>query len=130
VDQIIGKNIRYFRLARNMSQKALASEIGITSQQLQKYEKASNRVPAGRLFAIAHLLAVPVPVLGERHDPHESAEAMTLTLVQSGVLRLLACHATIPDSAVQGLVKQCQPAAIARLQTLSFVDRPNESSGR
>lgn len=43
-----------------MSQTELVAALGITFQQVQKYEKGSNRISAGRLFEIAHLLEVPI----------------------------------------------------------------------
>ena len=43
-----------------MSQSQLADALGITFQQIQKYEKGINRISAGRLFEIANLLGVPI----------------------------------------------------------------------
>src|SRR5437868_14333485 len=56
----IGRKIRALRLQRGLSQSALAEGIGLTFQQVQKYEKGTNRVSAGRLQRIAELLQVPV----------------------------------------------------------------------
>ena len=52
-DVIVGRNIRVHRLARKMSQTGLAAAIGISFQQLQKYEKGANRISAGRLQQIS-----------------------------------------------------------------------------
>ncbi len=52
VDQIIAKKIYSFRLDNNMSQAELAKKIGVSAQQLQKYENAKNRISAARLFLI------------------------------------------------------------------------------
>ena len=57
-DVIVGNNIRVHRLARKMSQTALADQIGIRFQQVQKYEKGANRVGAGRLVRIADALGL------------------------------------------------------------------------
>lgn len=59
-DVIVGQRIRTFRKAAGMSQTELANQVGITFQQLQKYEKGTNRVGAGRLPHIAKALDVPV----------------------------------------------------------------------
>ncbi len=59
-DAVVGRNIRLHRLSRGMSQTALADGIGITFQQVQKYEKGVNRVGAARLMRIANTLNVPV----------------------------------------------------------------------
>ena len=52
-DVVVVRNIRIRRLAKNMSQTALAERIGITFQQIQKYEKGTNRVGASWLMQIA-----------------------------------------------------------------------------
>ncbi|SNS45777.1 Helix-turn-helix [Tardiphaga sp. OK246] len=63
VDVHIGKRLRMRRLMMNMSQEALANEIGLTFQQVQKYEKGANRISAGRMQQIAAILKVPVTFL-------------------------------------------------------------------
>jgi transcriptional regulator with XRE-family HTH domain len=62
-DAVIGRNIRACRLARQMSQPKLGEAIGVTFQQVQKYENGTNRVGSGRLVLIAQALQVPVAVL-------------------------------------------------------------------
>src|SRR5256885_9651145 len=59
-DVAIGQKLRALRLDRGMSQSDLSNLIGVTFQQLQKYEKGANRVSAGRLMRIAAALHVPV----------------------------------------------------------------------
>jgi transcriptional regulator with XRE-family HTH domain len=49
----------------SMSQERLADGLGLTFQQVQKYEKGSNRMGASRLAHIAHILQVPIPFLFE-----------------------------------------------------------------
>jgi len=56
VDQIIGKKIYSLRLDNNMSQSELGKKIGVSAQQLQKYESAKNRISAARLSLIAKVL--------------------------------------------------------------------------
>ena len=53
VDHVVGRNIRIHRMVKGLSQAALGEKLGITFQQVQKYEKGTNRVGAGRLFQIA-----------------------------------------------------------------------------
>ncbi|WP_280523739.1 helix-turn-helix domain-containing protein [Rhizobium sullae] len=60
IDVEVGQRIRMHRLARGMSQSALAEKVNVTFQQVQKYEKGSNRVGASRLQGIADCLNVPV----------------------------------------------------------------------
>lgn len=60
IDFILGENIVRQRVASGLSRKELAEAIGITHQQLQKYEKGINRITVSRLFDIATVLKVPV----------------------------------------------------------------------
>lgn len=60
VDIEVGRRVRIRRLSLGMSQEKLASNLGVTFQQVQKYEKGVNRVGAGRLHQIAQTLTVPV----------------------------------------------------------------------
>lgn len=63
IDEQIGRNIRALRGARGMSQERLGDTIGVTFQQIQKYEKGSNRVAGSTLFRIAQVFDVPVGTL-------------------------------------------------------------------
>ena len=60
VDRHVGNRVRVRRLLVGMSQERLGELLGITFQQVQKYEKGSNRVSASRLFQIARVLNVPI----------------------------------------------------------------------
>ena len=60
VDRHIGKRLRERRLEIAMSQERLAEVLGVTFQQVQKYEKGVNRIGASRLFQISKILDVPV----------------------------------------------------------------------
>jgi transcriptional regulator with XRE-family HTH domain len=58
IDQAVGARIRLRRLELAVTQEKLAEQIGVTFQQVQKYEKAANRVGASRLYSIAAALDV------------------------------------------------------------------------
>ena len=60
VDKHVGGRVRMRRLMLAMSQQKLAEALGVTFQQVQKYENGTNRVGAGRLQQISHILQVPV----------------------------------------------------------------------
>ena len=60
VDKHVGSRVRMRRLMLAMSQQKLAEALGLTFQQVQKYENGTNRVGAGRLQQISHILQVPV----------------------------------------------------------------------
>lgn len=56
IDQLVGKKIYSLRLAKGLSRQQLAEVIEVTHQQLQKYEKGTNRISVGRLVMIAKAL--------------------------------------------------------------------------
>ena len=63
IDVIVGKRIRLRRLQLSLSQTDLGQKLGVAFQQVQKYEKGTNRVGAGRLPQIADLFGVPIGAL-------------------------------------------------------------------
>jgi transcriptional regulator with XRE-family HTH domain len=73
IDRQIGARVRMRRLTLDMSQQQLAARLGVSFQQVQKYEKGNNRIGAGRLQQAAEILEVPVssffedvPTLGRK----------------------------------------------------------------
>jgi transcriptional regulator with XRE-family HTH domain len=60
VDVLVGSRIRIVRMRRKMTQAALGELLDVTFQQIQKYEKGTNRVGASRLHQIANALDVPI----------------------------------------------------------------------
>src|SRR3977135_4154061 len=60
VDNQVGNRVRIRRMLIGMSQERLGDMLGLTFQQVQKYEKGVNRIGAGRLFEIARILCVPI----------------------------------------------------------------------
>ena len=60
IDVHVGNRIRLRRTLLNLSQEKLASLLGLTFQQVQKYERGTNRVGASRLWDISRVLEVPV----------------------------------------------------------------------
>lgn len=60
IDRQVGVRVRMRRLMLDMSQETLAAGLGLTFQQVQKYEKGVNRIGAGRLQQLAEVLRVPV----------------------------------------------------------------------
>jgi len=116
VDIEVGHRIRIERLARGLSQTALANQLGVTFQQVQKYEKGVNRVGAGRLTKIAEVLGIEVSTFFGAKEMgvegvKESGEASPLKLLTvSGAFRLLRAYGDIEDSnlrrAIVHLVEQ------------------------
>lgn len=74
IDTLIGMKIHELRISMGLSRQQLAAKIGVTHQQLQKYEKGTNRISAGRLAAIAKALNKPVAFFFE--DTYEDNETL------------------------------------------------------
>src|SRR5947209_9212187 len=98
-DVEIGRKIRALRLERGLSQSSLADGIDLTFQQVQKYEKGTNRVSAGRLQKIADILGVPITFfyrgMGERTKANETRNAGIALIQTKGAMRLLRAYANI-----------------------------------
>jgi transcriptional regulator with XRE-family HTH domain len=60
IDKHVGSRVRMRRMMLDMSQTTLGDALGITFQQVQKYEKGTNRISASRLQQVCHVLQVPV----------------------------------------------------------------------
>jgi transcriptional regulator with XRE-family HTH domain len=65
VDKHVGSRVRTRRTMLGASQEKLGDGLGLTFQQVQKYQKGTNRIGASRLQHISHILQVPVPVFFE-----------------------------------------------------------------
>lgn len=77
VDKFIGEKIYSLRLAKGLSRQQLAEVIGVTHQQLQKYEKGNNRISVGRLFLIAKSLSKEISYFYEGLERNEQKPVMT-----------------------------------------------------
>ena len=101
VDAHVGLRVRGRRLVLGISQTRLADELGVTFQQVQKYEKGVNRISPAYLAAIASFLRVPIPFFFEA-GPHDRAAtappdlATQLSSSSTGV-RLVRAFSAITD---------------------------------
>src|SRR3954452_23729147 len=93
LDTMVGARIRVFRIHRRISQTDLAEQIGVTFQQVQKYEKGTNRIGASRLSRIASVLGVAVGELFESsgHKADDASSPFRL-LAEPGALRVLKAY--------------------------------------
>jgi transcriptional regulator with XRE-family HTH domain len=111
VDKHVGSRVRMRRLMLAMSQEKLADQLGITFQQVQKYEKGTNRVSASRLQHMCNILAVPVSFFFEnapQPGANDRARPATLStdnvdefLASSDGLALLKAFMEIDDTALR-----------------------------
>lgn len=63
VDKAVGLAVRFHRMKAGMSQEKLGALLGVTFQQVQKYEKGVNRIGPGRLYTLAQVFGVPIGAL-------------------------------------------------------------------
>ncbi len=75
IDKHVGSRVRMRRMMLSMSQEKLGGALGLTFQQVQKYEKGTNRIGASRLQQISHILQVPVAFLFEGAPAAQHAES-------------------------------------------------------
>jgi len=120
IDQHVGSRVRMRRMMLAMSQQALGAALGLTFQQVQKYEKGTNRIGASRLQQISHILQVPVafffegmastpttvtaPNASAPHGSHGSALSMAQIddfVSNSDGLRLIGAFMRIDNAALR-----------------------------
>lgn len=75
IDAHVGARLRLQRTLRGLSQEKLGEALGLTFQQIQKYERGSNRIGAGRLYEISRVLDVPIGYFFESLDSVSSERA-------------------------------------------------------
>lgn len=104
-DVELGHRIRLRRVEQGMSQNELGEMLGVSFQQVQKYEKGVNRVGASRLSQIADALQVPITFFygdGTATQKKQQSEVESLLFLDSSFsLRLLRAYASITDQKVQ-----------------------------
>lgn len=96
VDIHVGQRVRERRILLGLSQSKLAQALGITFQQVQKYEKGTNRVGSSRLFDISEALGVSIPYFFEGYNKKSgSSESVGLG---TQALRLARYFGDLSDS--------------------------------
>jgi transcriptional regulator with XRE-family HTH domain len=107
-DLMVGARMRLRRKQLGLSQEKLGEKLGITFQQIQKYEKGTNRVGASRLQAMADVLGVPVGYFFEDRDPATVSGPEPITAIhvmrEPGALELLTAYSQIADPALRKII--------------------------
>jgi len=100
VDKLVGQNIRIFRMAKGISQTELGNSVGVTFQQIQKYEKGANRVGSSRLAKIAAILKVPISNFFDNSasgsDGPVAGAVVTDLLISPYAVQMLKAFAKLP----------------------------------
>lgn len=100
-DRIVGLRIVVLRKAMGMTQTELGMAVGVTFQQIQKYENGTNRVSSSRLQRLAQALEVPVSAMfGEAEEDAEPGSVVE-SLLEPGALDLLQAYASIEDDGIR-----------------------------
>jgi transcriptional regulator with XRE-family HTH domain len=110
IDRLVAHNIRIQCITKGMSQTELATRLGVTFQQVQKYEKGVNRVGGGRLVHIAEALGVSLTTLfdgiGIADERRPRRPPPLHLLADAQALRLAEAFARIKDKALRRMVAQ------------------------
>lgn len=105
IDRVLGQRVRVRRLELGISQERLADSLGVTFQQVQKYEKGVNRIAASRLLQISTALEHPIGSFFVGMGPAEQSlcglDAVEESLSTPDGVRLMALFATIKAPAVR-----------------------------
>jgi len=80
IDIHVGQRLRLARILRGLSQDELGKEVGVTFQQIQKYERGTNRVSAGRLVALAKALELEILFFFQDLDDAQAGDQKALPL--------------------------------------------------
>ena len=88
IDAHVGKKLRHIRNLRGLSQEKLAAQIGLTFQQLQKYENGTNRVSASVLYEFSNILQVPVSSFFEGMEKQNTKPEPELNKTHYDLIRL------------------------------------------
>ena len=105
IDRLVGGRMRWRRRELGFSQERLGEMLGLTFQQIQKYERGVNRVSAGRLFEMAHVMNVPVSYFFEgaqeltrstRPALAEESQVPSAGLITADVMELVNIYQSLP----------------------------------
>lgn len=111
-DKALGARVKFLRQVRGISQEKLADNLGLTFQQVQKYETGANRFPIARLVKIAQLLGCTAAFfLGEDSNSDESLKLFPVLAERKDILNIIP------------LLAQASPAQIKALRAFLEADQ-------
>ena len=99
LELVIGARMRARRRQRGLSQSELAEQLGVSFQQVQKYERGANRVAASTLLTAARALGTTISwLVGEESSGRDDDEDVFRALARPGALEILQAFNTIEDA--------------------------------
>ncbi|MEO1322078.1 MAG: helix-turn-helix transcriptional regulator [Pseudomonadota bacterium] len=125
IDRIVGQRLRWRRRELKLTQEQLGEKLGLTFQQVQKYEKGVNRISAGRLFEMAQVLGITITYFYEGVDDmldtaqrfmvHESDRPPSLPVMDGEAMELVKAFQKIDDKLLRrSLLDTIRAAASTR----------------
>ncbi|SDF53439.1 Transcriptional regulator, contains XRE-family HTH domain [Limimonas halophila] len=110
VDAKVGQKVRERRAMLGLSQRDLAQSLGISPQQMAKYERGTSSLSAGRLYQVAERLNVPIALLfADVHEPAETPATDGGSVADGEVSRelfdIVRTYASLSDGGVQTAVR-------------------------
>ena len=119
VDTYVGQRIRDKRNERGMSQTEVANALGVTFQQVQKYERGTNRVGASRLFDLSRILSVPIQYffegLNNQSTPIEKEDDNVIHLMKPDTVELVEAYYKVENLQVRRQI-------LSTIRSISFGD--------
>jgi len=111
IDRIVGQRLRWRRRELKFTQEQLGEKLGLTFQQVQKYEKGVNRISAGRLFEMAQVLGITITYFYEGVDDmldtphrmavHEDDHPPSLPVMDGEAMELVKAFQQISDKSLR-----------------------------
>ncbi len=110
IDVQVGSRVRVRRTLLGLNQPRLGEELGITFQQIQKYERGFNRISASRLYRMSRILDVPVSFFFDDLDEGDGARPAVDILLKRETRELVRAYFRIGDPAVRGGLRKLTEA--------------------
>lgn len=138
IDKHVGRRIRWRRRELKLSQEKLGEMLGLTFQQVQKYEKGVNRISAGRLFDVGKVLEVPITYFYQGADnvgdlvgaglAEEGSEDELVGLIDADSIDMITAFQSIPDPKLRkSLLEAVRAAAESYSRNVAFRGEAAES---
>ena len=119
-DKRVGACVRAARVKAGLSQSKLAAELGITFQQLQKYEKGKNRIAVSTLLLIADALSLPVQSFFDSVERQATDASDWPDLLSKDNIRLIRAFSNIGDAEVRRRIMGLILAVTEECEGLDF----------
>jgi len=127
IDHLVGQRLRWRRRELKLTQEQLGEKLGLTFQQVQKYEKGVNRISAGRLYEMSTVLDIPILYFYEGAEDYlalpsnvreDNQPAAPLPQLDQEAMELLAAFQQIED-------EELRKSLLSTIKAAAAVNSPN-----